>query len=328
MGVRKPRVVSTRSDRPIVRVRGARDAPALVVSRQTSVIWRRSPQTHAVQLSHEMAHIWSGDLLRYYFRSTAILVLTVELAAYSLGNGAGDRRIIVVSTLAALLSLQSYLRSREHAADFMASQVLGPSARDELAGSSPPHGFQVRLFRTHPSVGARRSAFDDPAVLFHDARSSVFSLGFLSLFLLDMILRFERFQGIQTGHLPFVLSAVGVGVLAGCVLGNLLTYGGMVESQTIRSWYRGVLLGLFSYLVAAQQSPYNIRVVVAALLVAVLLAKVAAAASELLWLVVPDVEELGRSRSQFVHSIIPSIVWIAFVLVIHYGVLLRLVRVF
>jgi hypothetical protein len=223
-----------------------------------------------------MGHLWAKDLGRYYFRSTGIVLFAVALLAYSnLKTSPGNFLVTALGCWVALASLQSYLRSREHAADFLAAQVLGAAARDALIESDAVDGNRRRLFRTHPTLEQRREAFGDPAALFTNLRLPMFAFGYLSVFAVDRAMAsLHLIEPSLSLAAIFNAIALPASAVVGLVIGGVLAYGVLGDSVYVRSWFRALFLGESTCLLLFQRHDADWKVILLSLAIVLALAKV------------------------------------------------------
>ena len=257
MRVRKPSVKISRRSDTSVQVRGTPREPVILASPKTLLLWEQDATIHRVQLAHEMAHIQASDLQRLYFISTGTLLCTGEilvLLALGLEPNAGAKlsAIFTAAIFLALLSLRAFLRSREHAADFVAAEVLGSSARDSIPLVELKEGWSPKLFRTHPTPAERRRAFDNPNILFTDLSLPLFALSYIGFLTYYMTTTTAPTHAIlqSKDFLLYVLLPM-FAFLVSVPLGRFLTEAGSLAPARQRyNWLASFLFGtlLFPFL--------------------------------------------------------------------------------
>lgn len=307
--------VAERSDES-VRIRGTSAHPIIYISPRSLLAWKRDPTVHAVQLSHEMGHVWARDLGRYYFLSSGVLLLTLEVFPILPAVRTPGRILIATTTITALLSLRYFLRSREHAADLLAAQVLGASARDALPNTDVSEDRLPRLLRAHPSPRRRRQVFGHPELLFLDLKIPMFAFGYSSIFALDMTTAFYRtlvHGGTRT--LPLQIVLLPATLLMAAVFGRLLAIGAaLAPVKIIRSWFRGFFFGALTCLLVLTTPPGIFSVAFACVIVALILAKFIALLSQgVFWLFGKAGDDFDVSGNRIAQSVLPAVAWAGFV---------------
>ena len=310
--------IAARSDES-VRLRGTITQPTILISPRSLLTWSRDSTAHAVQLSHEMGHVWAQDLGRSYFLSTGVLLLAAEVLPIAATSTAADLFLILAAAISALLSLRSFLQSREHAADFLAAQVLGASARDALPDADMVEDRLPRLLRAHPSPAQRRRAFGDPAILFSNMRLPMFSLGYSGMFALDMTTAVYRaLIGGGSRTIPLQVMLVPSTLFVGVLLGGLLRMGAvLVTKEQIKSWLRAFLLGALTCLliltVSQEPLPVKLSIAIVCYGALVIIARLMAPLPQVISVLFAKVEELYVFKHRLLQSVMPALAWAGFI---------------
>lgn len=325
-----PKVMLLPSTQESVRVRGSRLKPVILISTATELLWRRDPGVHSVQLTHEMGHVWFGDVQKYYFRSTAALFLGSELLASIIVHPSNDKRVIAVATLASIAGLAAYLRSREHAADFLAAQVHGARIRDAFGDVPDTRRVWLPFLRTHPTPKERRLAFSQPERLFVSLNVPMFGAGFLGTWMTDLSARvfllLTHTDSLSSSviQLIFTLSALSLGI----VTGGAVAFGISLDAGDVKAWLRALLLGAASYILLQHHKGSNlVLLTICYVLVAALTAKLAAGLGQLLFFLIaprdPDIS--GVRLYTAVQSLLPATAWILIAELAHANSLGRII---
>ncbi len=252
--------MSRRSDTS-VQVRGTSREPIILASPKTLLLWEQDATIHRVQLAHEMAHVQASDLQRLYFISTGTLLCTGEvlvLLALGLEPNAGTRLSVMFTAaiFLALLSLRAFLRSREHAADFVAAEVLGSTARDSIPLVELKEGWSPKLLRTHPTPVERKRAFDNPNILLTDLNLPLFALSYIG-FLTHYITTTTEFTNAvfqSEDAMLYVLLPI-FSCLVAAPLGRCLAEAGSLASAQRRcTWLASFLVGTLLFPLLADPS--------------------------------------------------------------------------
>jgi hypothetical protein len=162
------------------RVRGRLTSPVVLVSNRTALAWEDNHRVRDVQWAHESAHIGMGDAYVYYLMSSA-----VGLALFNqvIGNWRSLSNEFVLAAMAfiAIVSMRAYCRTRELAADSMASIILSGKPKEELAKSTILDANQLPFVRTHPSVNERLAVLEEPITMLNGAAFFYFAAGFMAV---------------------------------------------------------------------------------------------------------------------------------------------------
>lgn len=309
MGVPVPTVQLARRNPESVRVRGSSLQPAILISPKSLLVWKHDPATHSVQLSHEMGHIWARDLTRARFLTIGVLFVAAEVFAIT-ATRQHEYTLVLLGIATALVSLRSFLRAREHAADFIAARILGSQARDQLATARAPEGRLPLLLRTHPTAEQRRRAFNEPSELFSGYRLPMFAVGFSCTFALDMgtaAYRTLTADGTWVLHILLVPWALALfPTLGGLVATSAL----LTDRRTIKSWMRSYLFGTLACLFALTGVDIASAVVVVYLGAALAIAWLIAPIPELLVAIARNPNNLVTPVHQISQAICPVAAWV------------------
>ncbi|MDQ1711002.1 MAG: Peptidase family [Frankiaceae bacterium] len=307
-----------------IRVRGTATKPAIVLSPLSLLGWKRDPRSHGVQLAHEMGHVWAGDLGRFYFLSTGVLFVAAFLLSAPWVLAPQLVRILLLGLAASSVSLRSFLRSREHAADFLAAQVLGESARDALPETELHETSLPALLQPHPTPAQRRRAFGDPDILFAGLRVPMFAFGCCTTFALVMVgLAVRRMTGASTTT-AFEVAVVAVAVVVLVTCGGMLAFATpLAPGHLLRSWLRWFLSGTGACALLSRQTVPSLRELVVVGVVVFGVAPVIQLLSVLLFLLPGDIEEIGSRRNRLLQGIAPALVWVGLLHVTRYGIAVK-----
>lgn len=175
-----PEAKIVQGTRASARVRGSLTSPVVLVSNRTALIWQDNPSSRDVQWAHESAHIGMGDAYVYYMTSTAV---ALALLNQIIGNwrSVSTEFVLAVMALIALVSLRSYCRTRELAADSIAAVILGDRPKEELAKSTILDANRMPIARTHPSLSERLDVLEKPVAILNGATFFYFASGFMAV---------------------------------------------------------------------------------------------------------------------------------------------------
>jgi len=323
MAVKLPAVKKAQRTDESVRVRGPRHSPVILISPRSLTLWRRDYQIQAVQLAHEMGHIWARDLAKSRFLSVGVCVVAVQLLWIDSTSASPDPWLVLVGAVTALINLRSYLRSREHAADFIAARLLGAEARDALAETTTPEGWMPSLLRTHPSAEERRQAFNDPTALFLGLRLPLFAFGFNSAFALNMATAAYRVAlNEKSRTLPVQVLLPAFALLAAGSIGVTLSAGiPLVKAPVAKGWMRSYLLGTLTCFVTIALPHVRWSLVLAAVLAIAFLAKIYSGLSQLVFLMLGKPENPGRGAYVFSQGVLAVGIWTIFVELVYFQTL-------
>jgi Zn-dependent protease with chaperone function len=311
MRIRQPSVWVIQRNGESVRVRGSKRRPSIVLTPKSLLVWRKDRVAHSVQLAHEMGHIWAGDLTRHMFLLTGVLLMSADLTLVAMRTGGSFLVLTLVAAGTAFISLRSFLRAREIAADFVAAQLLGPTARDALPDIDTTEGLLPRWLRTHPTPKERRRAFSDVSMLHTGLRLPIFAFGYSSAFALDMATAAYRVaadSNSRTAPLQVMLAPFAITV--GLVFGQLLASGAILSPSAVRkSWFRAFLLGPVAYLLIERRLHVSIATVLICVIAVSVAAKIAVPLSDGIFLIVADGERLASLKHVLAQSLMPMVLW-------------------
>ena len=166
--------------RASARVRGRLTSPVVLVSNRTARAWEDNSRARDVQWAHESAHIGMGDAYIYYLVSS---VVALALLSQLMGNWHSISNELILAAMAfiALVSVRSYCRVRELAADSMAAVILGDRPKEELAKSVILDANRIPFARTHPSLSERLAVLEKPVAMLNGATFFYFASGFMAV---------------------------------------------------------------------------------------------------------------------------------------------------
>jgi hypothetical protein len=311
MGRPCPRVYTVPRNGAAVRVRGTSRRPAIVLSPLSLLTWRQDPGAHSVQVSHEMGHVWARDLGRFYFLSTGVLVVLLETALITFAARSSFTQLVLAAAALALLSLRSFLRAREHAADFLAAQVLGASARDTLPDTDLDESRLPRLLRSHPSPAQRRAAFAKLEILYTGLRLPMFSFGYTSALSLQVATAAYRAVVVGSSRTTALqIMVVFWTVLVGWVFGRLLASGAIFASAKVRkSWFRSFLFGALACLLAMTPSGLTLAVALVYAILILIVARIMVPVTDGVFFLVADTEHMDGPAHTVTQAVLPALAW-------------------
>jgi Zn-dependent protease with chaperone function len=121
-----------------------------------------------------------GDAFVYYMMTTGV---GLALFHQVLGNWRtlSNEIVLAIMALLGLISIRSYCRTRELAADAISSIMLAGKLKDELAQSRILGANRVPFLRTHPSVRERLAVLDSPIAMLDGMTFIYFASGYMSV---------------------------------------------------------------------------------------------------------------------------------------------------
>jgi hypothetical protein len=244
-GPLNPEVLVRSGSRVSAQVRGFA-SPAIVINAQTAHTWMKNEAVRRTQYAHEIGHVGMGDSLVYGVLSTGLLLATLnEFILISYAHLPVDW--VFIATLAlGWLSLRSYLRAREYAADRIALGVVGPHGEYVMQQAVEADRPSLPLFGTHPQLQTRLAALKQPLKTPFVGMLPVFAVsGFMALLAAANGYRvLIRFIPALSISIALWLSLAAASLVVGVVLSRPLGFAyAFLAGKTLIAWICSLLLG-------------------------------------------------------------------------------------